>query len=78
MRIPTRPWRGNGLGQIPFLDSNPFPNILPSPASEAAANPAWQPTQDALHLPDLTHRLIAGGSAAAILIGMTLLSRNDA
>jgi len=59
------------------MDSNPFPNIVPSPASEAAANPVWQPTQDALHLPDLTHRLIAGGASAAILIGVTLFSRND-
>lgn len=68
-------FRSAGLGQIPFLDANPFP-ALPSPASKAASG-AWQPTEESKKLPALQERLVAGGAVTAVVLGLLLFAGNS-
>lgn len=63
------------LGQLSLFNTDPFHGTIPSPASDAAAQGnAWKPTEDALHMPDLKGRLVAGGIVAAILVALTVVS----
>lgn len=63
------------LGQLSFFNTDPFHGAVPSPASDAAAQgDAWKPTEDALHMPDLKGRLVAGGIVAGILFAVTIIS----
>lgn len=61
------------LGQLSLFNPDPFGGAVPSPASKVADS-GWTPTEEAKHLPGLNDRLVAGGAAAALVVGLMLLS----